>query len=273
MVVGRRRRLSGRPDAVKAVGALGWPAMPELAIVIPAYRSREDDRALPRAVQRRGPGAEIVVVDSAPGWDSAAVADGFPHVRVIRSDERLLPHAARNRGARESDAPLLLFTDPGYLSRDAGAVAALVGVSARARRRRYRGRHLLWALVRRPRRPHGEVRQVAAPARRHAHRRRAVVGHPHSARRLAAGGRDPGGRNAWRHDVLLGARCGAGCPLHLAGEAVLRARPRDNGRRTDARAICSRAGVRGAAAWPFARLRPAGSGTSRPRCRWSGLPA
>lgn len=101
--------------------------MPELAIVIPAYRSQ---RTIGRCLERfssEAPDAEIVVVDSAPGWESAAVADRFPSVRVIRSDDRLLPHAARNRGARESQSPLLLFTDPDIYPRR-GAVAALVGV-------------------------------------------------------------------------------------------------------------------------------------------------
>jgi len=101
--------------------------MPELAIVIPAYHS---ERTIGRCLERfsaEAPDAEILVVDSAPGWASAAVADGFPHVRVIRSAERLLPHAARNHGARESDAPLLLFTDPDIYPHR-GAVAALVSV-------------------------------------------------------------------------------------------------------------------------------------------------
>jgi GT2 family glycosyltransferase len=101
--------------------------MSELAIVIPAYHSQ---RTIGRCLERfsaEAPGAEIVVVDSAPGWESAAVAARFPHVRVIRSADRLLPHAARNRGARESASPLLLFTDPDIYPRR-GAVAALVDV-------------------------------------------------------------------------------------------------------------------------------------------------
>src|SRR5690242_5380215 len=105
-------------------------AMAELAIVIPAYRSeRTIGRCLER-FRREAPDAAITVVDSAPGWQSAAVAERVPDVRVIRSAERLLPHAARNRGAQESEAELLLFTDPDIYPRP-GSVAALVAVQRR----------------------------------------------------------------------------------------------------------------------------------------------
>jgi GT2 family glycosyltransferase len=95
-----------------------------LAVVIAAYRS---ERTVGRCLARftaEVPDAEIIVVDSAPDGASAAVAAGFPGVRAVHSRERLWPHAARNRGARETEAPLLLFTDPDIYPRP-GAVAAM----------------------------------------------------------------------------------------------------------------------------------------------------
>ena len=99
--------------------------MPALAIVVPAYRSESTIARCLARFRAEAPEAEIVVVDSAPDGASAAVAGGLACVRVIRSAERLLPHAARNLGARETGAPLLLFTDPD-ISPGPGAVACLL---------------------------------------------------------------------------------------------------------------------------------------------------
>jgi len=98
----------------------------EVAIVIPAYRS---ERTIGHCIARfaaETPAAQIVVIDSAPDLASARVAATFENVHVVRSEERLLPHAARNLGARETDAPLLLFTDPDIYPRP-GAVASMLG--------------------------------------------------------------------------------------------------------------------------------------------------
>jgi GT2 family glycosyltransferase len=52
------------------------------------------------------------VVDSSPDPACLEVARGFPWARLDRSAERLLPQAARNRGAHRSRGSLLVFTDP-----------------------------------------------------------------------------------------------------------------------------------------------------------------
>ena len=86
--------------------------MSELAVVIPAYRSERTLAASLEAFLSQGVDAEVVVVDSTPDGGSASIAERIEGVRVLRSPERLLPHAARNAGVRATAAPLLLLTDP-----------------------------------------------------------------------------------------------------------------------------------------------------------------
>jgi GT2 family glycosyltransferase len=98
---------------------------PTLSIVVAAYRSeRTIEASLRSFVSQRYP-AEIVVVDSSPDERTADIAGRLPAIRLIRSETRLLPHAARNVGARATDGELLLFTDPDIYVED-GAVEALV---------------------------------------------------------------------------------------------------------------------------------------------------
>lgn len=54
----------------------------------------------------------MTVVDSSPDEACVEVARDFPWARLDRSAERLLPQAARNRGAHHSRGSLLVFTDP-----------------------------------------------------------------------------------------------------------------------------------------------------------------
>ena len=103
--------------------------MERIAVVIAAYGSERTIRASLERFLREVRGAEIIVVDSEPGWPSAAVAVSFPGVQAICSPQRLLPHDARNRGAEETEASLLLFTDPDIYPR-AGAVDELRRVQA-----------------------------------------------------------------------------------------------------------------------------------------------
>lgn len=87
---------------------------PAASIVIPAYHSDgtiADCLEALRAQTHRD--FETIVVNSSPGDGTrAAVTGGFPEVRYVESCERLLPHAARNRGATEARGDLLVFTDP-----------------------------------------------------------------------------------------------------------------------------------------------------------------
>jgi len=85
---------------------------PGLSIVIPAYRSEQTIEASLRSFLEQSYPAELVVVDSSPDERTAAIVARFPKVRLIRPGKRLLPHAARNEGARATTGELLLFTDP-----------------------------------------------------------------------------------------------------------------------------------------------------------------
>lgn len=64
-------------------------------------------------------------MDSSPDESTAEIVRCVPQARLIRSRDRLLPHAARNVGADATAGELLLFTDPDIYPRE-GAVEALV---------------------------------------------------------------------------------------------------------------------------------------------------
>ena len=98
---------------------------PGLSIVIPAYRSEQTIEASLRSFLAQSYPAELVVVDSSPDERTAEVVARFPDVRLVRPPGRLLPHAARNVGARATTGELLLFTDPDIYP-DEGAVETLV---------------------------------------------------------------------------------------------------------------------------------------------------
>ena len=88
--------------------------MPRVSVVFPAYRSEQTVGGCLAALRRQTfADFETVLVDSAPGAGSAAVAArGFPEVRVHVSERRLLPHAARNLGVTLARGDLLVFSDP-----------------------------------------------------------------------------------------------------------------------------------------------------------------
>jgi GT2 family glycosyltransferase len=100
-------------------------ARPSLSIVIPAYRSERTIEASLRSFTAQSYPAEVVVVDSSPDERTAEIVQRVPGVVLIRSGKRLLPHAARNAGARATSGELLLFTDPDIYAEE-GAVEALV---------------------------------------------------------------------------------------------------------------------------------------------------
>jgi glycosyltransferase involved in cell wall biosynthesis len=98
---------------------------PQLSIVIPAYRSERTIAACLEAFTTQSTPAEIVVVDSDPDGRSAAIAAAVPGVQALAWESRLLPHGARNIGARAASGDLLLFSDPDIYP-EPGALAALV---------------------------------------------------------------------------------------------------------------------------------------------------
>jgi len=59
------------------------------------------------------PDYEILVIDSSPDDRTEKIVRiKFPDVRYHHSQNRLLPHAARNRGVKMARGELFVFTDP-----------------------------------------------------------------------------------------------------------------------------------------------------------------
>jgi GT2 family glycosyltransferase len=87
---------------------------PSVAVIIPAYDSfLTIERSLDSFCSQTYPGYEIIVVDSSPNDHvEKIVKKKFPGITYIHSEKRLLPHAARNQGARRTAADLFVFTDP-----------------------------------------------------------------------------------------------------------------------------------------------------------------
>lgn len=88
-------------------------AGPAVSVIIPCYRSQDTVGGCLQALRRQSrEDVEVVVVDSSPDDATAQVVRRFPEVTFVRSAERLLPHAARNRGVERAGGELLVFTDP-----------------------------------------------------------------------------------------------------------------------------------------------------------------
>jgi GT2 family glycosyltransferase len=85
-----------------------------VSVIIPCYRSHEtipECLASLRAQTFRD--FEVVLCDSSPDPEPARrAAAEFPEARLLHSPSRLLPHAARNRGAAKASGSILVFTDP-----------------------------------------------------------------------------------------------------------------------------------------------------------------
>lgn len=88
-------------------------ARPRVSVVVPAYYSSATVGPCLEALRGQARGApEIVVVNSSPGDGTAEIVSRYPDVIYEESAERLLPHAARNRGVGLATGDLLVFTDP-----------------------------------------------------------------------------------------------------------------------------------------------------------------
>ncbi|HVS14220.1 MAG TPA: glycosyltransferase [Thermoanaerobaculia bacterium] len=86
---------------------------PGVAVIMAAFLShRTLGRSLQALSAQTRPADEVVIVDSSPDERTAAVVEGFPEVRLIRSRDRLLPQVARMRGVATTRCELLLFADP-----------------------------------------------------------------------------------------------------------------------------------------------------------------
>ena len=100
---------------------------PEFSIVVVAWKSREDVRAL-AAGQPADPRFELVIVDNSGDVTTVGSADGS--VRVVAPGRNLGFAAGCNAGARVARAPWLLFLNPDARPRP-GALAALVAARER----------------------------------------------------------------------------------------------------------------------------------------------
>ena len=88
--------------------------IPRASIIVPAYRSEATiARCLETMFAQDFQDYEVIVVDSSPDDRTEELVRGrFPHARYLHSRDRLLPHAARNRGVDLARGGTLVFTDP-----------------------------------------------------------------------------------------------------------------------------------------------------------------
>ncbi len=214
------------------------PKFAGVSVIVAAYQAAGTIRRTLRSIARQTlKPREVVVVDdgSTDGTFQAAEAEapgmGGIDLRVFRTEENLGAGAARNRAIEESAEPILAFLDaddewlPGKLERslavlnDSGAVLVahdyLTGTGDEARRHDCERRFLDSAdpFV-------GLYRKGYIPSCSVVTRREAV---------LAAGGFDPGLRNAQDFDLWLALLRKPDTPFLVFGEPLLRYHPQPGG--------------------------------------------
>lgn len=88
-------------------------APPRVTFVVPCYRSRRTIGFTLRSIlnQQTSVSFEVLVVDSTEESIADWLRTSFPSVRVVGSDGRLFPGAARNRGAERARGEFLAFLD------------------------------------------------------------------------------------------------------------------------------------------------------------------
>jgi GT2 family glycosyltransferase len=84
-----------------------------VSVIIPSYESQATVRATLESLrQQTFRDFETILIDSGRSDEVARIAGEFPEVRYHRSEQRLLPHAARNLGTTLVRSGVLVFTDP-----------------------------------------------------------------------------------------------------------------------------------------------------------------
>jgi GT2 family glycosyltransferase len=102
-----------------------------VSVVIPAYHSHQGIASCLDSLRAQTfRDFEVLVVNSSPEEKTAAVLAHYPEVRFEQSPSRLLPHAARNRGAARASGQILVFTDPDCVTPPAWLGALVAGVDA-----------------------------------------------------------------------------------------------------------------------------------------------
>jgi glycosyltransferase involved in cell wall biosynthesis len=88
-----------------------------VSVIIPSYESQATVRATLESLrQQTFRDFETILIDSGRSDEVARIAGEFPEVRYHRSEQRLLPHAARNLGIKLVRSDVLVFTDPDVVS-------------------------------------------------------------------------------------------------------------------------------------------------------------
>lgn len=83
------------------------------SVIIPSYESQATAAATLESLGKQTiRDFEIILIDSGQSDEVAHIAAKFPQVRYHRSERRLLPHEARNVGAKLARSDTLVFTDP-----------------------------------------------------------------------------------------------------------------------------------------------------------------
>lgn len=87
--------------------------MSKISFIIPSYRARPTIGATLRSIasQKTGHHVDTIVVDSSEDETAQWIQNNYPGTRLIHSNTRLFPGAARNRGAAHSDAEYFVFLD------------------------------------------------------------------------------------------------------------------------------------------------------------------
>ncbi len=86
---------------------------PRVSVVIPAYLSQATVEACLQGLENQTyTDAETIVVDTSPDQRTADAVRRFPAVKLVRPGRRMLPHEAKNEGARRARGSILVFTDP-----------------------------------------------------------------------------------------------------------------------------------------------------------------
>lgn len=85
----------------------------DVSYIVPCYKSRRTVGFTLKSIleQRASLKSEILLVDSSKEDIAAWIRSTWPDVRVLSSDERLFPGAARNLGADEACGEFLAFVD------------------------------------------------------------------------------------------------------------------------------------------------------------------
>lgn len=84
-----------------------------VSVIVPCYNSEQTIRGCLEAIlaQRTSIPYDVIVVDSSVDQTPQIVAGEFPAVRLIHLDQRTFAGAARNVGARSTQAPFCLMID------------------------------------------------------------------------------------------------------------------------------------------------------------------